>query len=156
MELMEKFFLRYLNAEWEGNEWFYTVWGSVTTVPLFKNEDRDTLRPVGIKASLVRGLHSRVVQGNRQHLDDYLRPEQLALSSAGGFVLVHGVRMNVEEMKGKQGMVLVKLDWRNAHNENSRAGVVEALESEASLQHLALHAATCLAGHQGLEAKGKL
>jgi hypothetical protein len=64
--------------------------------------------------------------------------------------------MSLEEMRGKPGWVAVKLDWRNAHNENSRAAVVEVLQSEASLQHLALHAATCLAGHQGLEAKGKL
>ena len=38
----------------------------------------------------------------------------------------------------------------------SRASVIEALESEPSLRHLAWHAATCLASHTGLESRGEL
>ena len=55
-----------------------------------------------------------------------------------------------------EDFVVIKVDMRNAHNEVSRASVIEALESEPSLRHLAWHAATCLASHTGLESGGKL
>ena len=45
---------------------------------------------------------------------------------------------------------------RNAHNEVSRAAVLEALEREPSLRHLAWHQATCQASYPGLETDGKL
>ena len=69
---------------------------------------------------------------------------------------MHSVRMMAEAMRGKRDWVVVKLDVANAHNEVSRAAVVEVLESVPELQHLAQHAATCLSGHQGLEVKGEL
>ena len=55
-----------------------------------------------------------------------------------------------------EDFIVIKVDMRNAHNEVSRAAVIEALESEPSLRHLAWHAATCLASHTGLESGGKL
>jgi hypothetical protein len=39
-------------------------------------------------------------------------------------------------------MMVVKVDMRKAHNEVTRAAVVEALEREPSLKHLAWHQAT--------------
>ena len=41
-------------------------------------------------------------------------------------------------------------------NEVSRASVIEALEKEPELKHLALHAAICLAAKHGLEVGGNL
>ena len=154
MNRLETFSLRYLNAGLP--KWLYVVWGSVTTVPLFKTEEQESLRPVGVKSSFLRLLHSRVVTGNRAALTSFLEPQQVALSRAGGFILVHGVRMQVEQMKGKKDWVAVKLDISNAHNEVSRAAVVEVLENTPELRHLALFAATCLAGHQGLESRGEM
>ena len=154
LQVFEKFCMRYLQGTLQ--PWFYTVWGSVTTVPAFKSAEKDSLRPLGIKSSLIRVLHKEVVKGNRQPLTEYLEPQQLALSEAGGFILVHSVRMMAEQMRDKPDWVVVKLDVANAHNEVSRAAVVEVLESVPELQHLAQHAATYLAGHQGLEVNGRL
>ena len=154
MSLLESFSLRYLNAELE--PWFYRVWESVMTVPLFKTEDKETLRPVGVKSSLIRTLHKRVVRDNRAAITSFLEPQQVALSKAGGFKLVHAVRMMAEENRDKPDWVVVKVDMANAHNEVSRASVIEALEDEPELSHLALHAAVCLAAHHGLEVGGNL
>ena len=148
---LEAFSLRYVNGDL--SPWFYKVWGSVSTFPLFKNSLRDTLRPVGVKSSLVRNIHKKVVLKNRGPLTEFLEPEQLALTKAGGAKLVHQVRML---SKMNPGMVVVKVDMRNAHNEVSRAAVLEALEREPSLRHLAWHQATCQASHTGLESGGKL
>ena len=148
---LETFSLRYVNGDL--SPWFYKVWGSVSTFPLFKNSLRDTLRPVGVKSSLVRTIHKRVVKKDRGPLTEFLEPEQLALSQAGGAKLVHQVRM-LSEMN--PDMVVVKVDMRNAHNEVSRAAVLEALEREPSLRHLAWHQATGQASHTGLETVGKL
>ena len=125
----------------------------MSTFPLFKNILRDALRPVGVKSSLIRSLHKQVVTKNRGALTEFLEPEQLALSKAGGAKLVHQVRMLSE---GNKDFIVVKLDMRSAHNEVSRASVIEALEKEPTLRHLAWHAATCLASHTGLESGGTL
>ena len=105
---------------------------------------------------MVRVLHQRVVTANRGPITSYLEPQQLALTKAGGFILVHAVRMMMEEMRNKLGWVAVKIDVSNAHNEMARASVVEVLEDIPELKHLTMHAAVCLAGEQGLEARGKL
>ena len=96
ISLLESFSLRYVNGELP--PWFYKVWNSVTTVPLFKPDG--TLRPVGIKPSFIRILHKGVVRANRAVLTDFLEPQQLALSQAGGTKLVQIVRMLLEEKRG--------------------------------------------------------
>ena len=149
--VMEEFSIKYLNGNLP--PWFYKVWGSVSTVPLFKSSDQDPsqVRPVGIKNSFVRTLHKEVVKDNRPALREYLEPQQLALAPGGAAKLVHTVRMTLEE---NQDFVCVCLDMKNAHNEVSRKSVVVGLESQLTLRHLAQHAATCLASHQRLEAGG--
>ena len=77
---------------------------------MFKNEEQDSLRPVGVKASLSRLIENRVVTANRDPLTSYLEPEQVALTRAGGFILVHSVRILTEEMRDRSGWVTVKLD----------------------------------------------
>ena len=147
MGTLETFSLKYLNGEFP--PWFSKVWNSVATVPLYKPDGN--LRPVGIKPSLIRELHKAVVRGNRGVLTDYLEPQQLALSQAGGAKLVHSVRMMLEH---KREFFAVKLDIKNAHNEVSRASIIEALDREPSLRHLAWHVATCLAPTTSLESGG--
>ena len=75
------------------------------------------------------------------------------MSIAGGAKLVPCVKMTLEK---NENFVCVKLDFKNAFNEVNRARVVEALEEEETLQHLACHAATLLAPASGLESKGRL
>ena len=73
------------------------------------------------------------------------------MSVSGGGKLVFSVRMLAEERKD---FVVVKIDMKNAFNEISRAAVIEALEADESLCHLAWHAATVLAPSSGLETGG--
>ena len=132
--------------------WFYQVWGSVTTVPLYKTRDRVSLRPVGIMNPLIRTLHSLVIRENRAALTNFLEPQQLCLSLSGGHKLVNAVRMLLEE---NPTHICIKIDLRNAHNEVSRAAIIEELEAEPTLRHLAWHAATVLAPNHGLEIGGE-
>ena len=55
----------------------------------------------------------------------------------------------------KREWVVLKLDLFNAFNENARAAVIEALEDEPTLKHLAWFAATVLAPYSGLETGGR-
>ena len=59
MALLESFGVSYLNGELP--PWFYKVWGSVSTTPLFKNSKRDSVRPLGVKSSLIRSFHKESV-----------------------------------------------------------------------------------------------
>ena len=52
--------------------------------------------------------------------------------------------------------ICIKLDFRNAFNEVYRARIIEVLENEPSLMHLAAHAATIFAPSSGLESRGVL
>ena len=131
--------------------WFYKVWLSVNTVPLFKNEKKEAVRPTGIRNPLVRHFHKDVVAQNRSSFIEYLEPEQLAMSVAGGGKLVFSICMLSEE---RRDFIVVKIDMKNAFNEVSRASVVEALEQEPSLNHLVWHAAASLAPSSGLETGG--
>ena len=150
MLLLENFGLRYLGGELP--PWFYQVWLTVMTVPLFKSAEQSAVRPIGIRNPLVREFHKAVVSQNKEAFVKYLEPEQLAMSVAGGGKLVFSVRMLAEDNKD---FVVVKIDMKNAFNEVSRAAIIEALEQEPTLQHLASYAATVLAPAAGLESGGK-
>ena len=149
--LLEDFGLLYLSGKLP--PWYYKVGGSVTTVPVYKTKQRNTLRPVGVKNPLTRVLHRAAIIANREPLNAFLEPQQLCLSSGGAHKLVNSVRMMSE---ANPNFIVVKLDFRNAHNEISRAAIIEELETEPSLQHLAWLAAVVLAPHTGLEAGGAL
>ena len=128
------------------------VWGSVITVPLFKTGERETVRPVRVGNPLIHTLHSRVISENRGAFTDFLEPQQLALSQAGGHKLVHQVRKMMEEHRD---WVVAKLDVRNAHNEVWRSAILTGLEAQPTLQHLAWFAAVVLAPSTGLETGGE-
>ena len=111
MAKLEDFSMLYLTGALPA--WFYQVWGSVTTVPLYKTRDRISLRPVGIMNPLIRSLHSLVIRENRAALTNFLEPQQLCLSLSGGHKLVNAVRMLLEE---NPTHICIKIDLRNAHN----------------------------------------
>ena len=100
---------------------------------------------------MVRLLDKFAASQNRQVLQDFLEPQQLALSPAGGHKLVHIVRMALE---AHPGWVCCKLDMANAHNSVSRAAILEAVEEEPSLRHLAQHYAATSAAPTALESGG--
>ena len=52
--------------------------------------------------------------------------------------------------------MVVKVDLKNAFNEIHRAAIIENLQAEPSLQHLAWFAAVSLAPEVGLESGGEL
>ena len=108
---------------------------------------------LGIKHQLIRVFHQEVVRQNKEELKLYLEPQQLALSEAGGGKLVHSVRMLIEE---RRDFVVVKLDMKSAFNEVSRTSIIEALEAEPTLSHLASFAAIVLAPASHLECSGKV
>ena len=149
MTMLEDFSMRYLTGQLP--PWWYKVWLSLTTAALFKNSDKDAIRPVGIEPSLARSIHKVANKENKPVLTNFLEPQQLALSVAGGAKLVHGVRMMAE---ANPGFVVVKCDIKNAFNSVSRARVLEVLEGEDSLRHLAWHAALSLASPNALETGG--
>ena len=75
------------------------------------------------------------------------------LSVAGGAKLVNSVHMLTEE---NPGFIVVKCDIKNAFNSVSRRRILEVLESEDSLRHLAWHAALSLASSNALESGGEV
>ena len=151
MHLLEDFGMRYLRGELQ--PWFYTVWLTVQTVPLYKTEEKDTVRPIGIRNPLVKALHREVVSSNKSDLLDYLEPVQLGMSEGGASKLVHSIRMLLEV---NPNFVLVKSDVKNGYNEAARSAMVAAIHSEPSLRHMAWHAGTTLAPSPGLESQGRL
>ena len=143
MQLLKDFSMLYLCASLP--PWWYRVWGSVTTVPLFKTEARETVRPVGVRNPLICTLHSRVIRDNRATLTAVLEPQQLALSQAGDHKLVHQVRRIMEEhiWAGLARNILTadkvcRTPFRKAHMASLRVvlGVLaKEMEEESSTAH---------------------
>ena len=151
MSLLEDFGMRYLRGDLPA--WFYKVWLSVQSVPLFKDIQQEAIRPIGIRNPLLKSFHREAVSANKHELIEYLEPQQIGMSEGGAARLVHGVRMLLEE---NPNFICVKNDVKNAFNESARNATVDALNSEPSLQHLAWHAAVTLAPSHGLESGGRL
>ena len=96
--------------------------------------EQDSVRPLGLKHPLTKTWHRMVIGQNKGELKTYLEPQQIALSPAGAAKLVMAVRMQLEV---RRDFICFKLDLKNAYNEISRASIIEVLEAEPSLKHLA-------------------
>ena len=94
MELLEKFGRKYLKGELPA--WFYPVWLTVQTVPLFKTEQQNTLRPGGVRNPLLKIWHGEVVLQNKLEIKSFLEPQQIASSQAGAGKLVMAVKSLIE------------------------------------------------------------
>ena len=152
-ELVNNFAMRHIQGQFP--PWYYKACMTVETVGLYKtaNQEATQVRPVGMRNPWIKTMHKEVVKQNKEILTDFLEPQQLGMSLAGGAKLVHSVRLIMEQ---NPNFICVKLDFKNAFNEVFRARIMEALEEEDSLRHLALHAATLLAPASGLESQGCL
>ena len=149
MQLLENFGLRYLGAEYK--PWFYRVFLSTRTVALYKDADQESVRPLGIRHSLVRALHSIVVTENKPELRDFCEPEQLALSPGGCSKLYIGLRSLLE---ARRDFTCIKLDCKNAFNSCCRVRILQVYASTPSLAHMSAHVAATLAPSTVLEDRG--
>ena len=153
MELLENFGMLYLSHSLPA--WFDKLWLSQEVVALFKTKERlkTALRPIGMRTPLLKVFHKEAFHQNRTELTDYLEPQQLGLSKAGGHQLVHSLRMVLEE---RPDHVCFKMDFHNAHTDVFRRSVVSSLLATPTLRHLAWHAACVLAPASSLESRGEV
>ena len=91
---LENFAMRHGNGELPG--WWYSVWPSVQTVALYKDEEQDKIRPLGIRNPLIKAIHQEVINGSKEKLVNFLEPQQLGMSQGEAAKLVHAVRMLAE------------------------------------------------------------
>ena len=152
-DLLQNFSMRHVNGTLPA--WYYKCCMSVETVGMFKTAEQEpsVIRPIGMRNPFVKIIHKEVVRQNKEVFTEFLEPQQLGMSVAGGAKLVHSVRMMLEN---NPDFICIKLDFKNAFNEVYRSRIIEVLENEPSLQHLAAHAATILAPSSGLESRGIL
>ena len=138
-DMVDSFARRHVSGNFP--PWYYRVCMTVESVGMFKTaaQDPSQVRPIGMRNPYIKSIHKEVVRQNKGEIVQFLEPEQLGMSVAGGAKLVHSVRMMLEE---HQNFICIKLDFRNAFNEIFRARVIEALEETNSLKHLAAHAAS--------------
>ena len=149
MLVLEEFGLAYLQGDLP--KWFYPIWLTVQTVPIFKTSGRCAVRPLGLRTPLLKVFHKQVVVQNITEVKEYLEPQQLGMSISGAQKLIFSVR---SLLNSKRDFVCVKVDMRNAYNEQSRRACIDAFAEEPTLRHLAHFCAVTLAPVNGLESGG--
>ena len=132
MVLLEEFGMSYLQGDLP--KWFYPLWLTVQTVPIFKNSGRCAVRPLGLRTPLLKVFHKQVVSHNLSEVKAYLEPVQLGMSRSGAQKLVFSIRAL---LNSRPDFICVKIDCRNAYNEQSRRACIDAFSDEPSLRHLA-------------------
>ena len=90
--------------------WFYRLWLSLSTVPIYKTAEQQDVRPLGIRHSLVRVFHWEVMAQSVPAIREFLEPQQLGMSRAGPAKLVDTVR-GMSELHPE--FVCCSLDLRN-------------------------------------------
>ena len=150
MSKLEEFGMRYLAGQLP--PWWYRIWMTVATVPLYKTTAKTTVRPIGIRPCLSRAIHKVVTKSAKPTLTKYFEPQQVVLSQAGAAKLVLGVRMLAE---ANLHFAVVKSDIKNAFNNVSRGKILNVMEGAEELRHLVWHAAQTLAPSSALEHGGK-
>ena len=150
LAMLQKFGLAYMSGVLPS--WFYRLWLSLQTVALFKNENRQDIRPLGLRNSLIKLFHKEVAQQCKPEIIEFLEPQQLGQSQAGAAKLVHSVRGLLHHRKD---FVCIKIDLKNAFNEISRSAIIQTLKSESTLEHLEEFVALVLAPESFLESRGE-
>ena len=78
--ILEEFGLAYLAGEMPA--WFYQLWLSLSTVPLYKDDDLIDVRPLGVRHPLIRVFHREVARQSKEEVREVLEPQQLEQSRA--------------------------------------------------------------------------
>ena len=91
-ELFESFALRCVHGSLSA--WSQKCCLTVETVGMYKKneQDKNIVRPIGMRNPLYK-----VIYQNADIIRDFLEPQQLGMSKAGGVELVHVVRMKLEQ-----------------------------------------------------------
>ena len=151
MRLLEGLGMAYVRAELP--PWVYRVARSVKSIAIYKTEEQDAVRPLGLGHTFFKVIHKEIISSNKQVLRQYLEPQQLILSPAGAPKIVFTVDA---VLRARPDFVCYTIDIRNAFNEISRAAIMEVLEAEPSLRHLAQFMGVTMAPHNALESGGRI
>ena len=149
MDLTEEFGMAYLRGDLPA--WFYRVVQSVQTVGLYKTDGG--LRPLGMKHTFIKCCHKEVFIQNKQAIMEYLQPLQLGQSKGGAAKLIFSVRALLD---ANPEFVCIRLDLKNAYNEQFRRAIIDVCQSIPALRHLAHFLAITLAPFSGMEYGGVL
>ena len=122
-------------ARGELPDWYYYLISSTKMVPVVKRHDPDApgpeVRPVQVGDPLIATTWKTIMAEMGEKMEGILRPQQVAVGVKGGLsILVHGVRAMLQQ---SPGLVVVKLDLRNAFNDVDRAELVRAVRSHHEL-----------------------
>ena len=151
MEDLEEFGLSYTAGDLP--PWLYRLWLSTQTVPLYKSAEKEGIRPIGIRHTLPWLFHSEVISQSKTEIREFLEPQQLGQSLAGGAKLVLCISGMLE---ANPNFVCVSTDIENCYNTQNRAAALHGLQGAESLSHLTTFAATILAPVPALETRGKV
>ena len=151
LRLLEEFGLAYTAGQLPG--WFYRLWLSTQTVPVYKTPLQTDVRPLGVRNQLVRSFHKEVVIQSKPEIREFLEPEQLGLSQGGAAKLIHSIRSLLEQ---RPDFVCVKTDLKNFYNEINRRAILDVVISTPTLSHLVTFAAVILAPEVALEVGGNV
>ena len=150
MRLLETFVMAYVKTELP--PWFYKVWLSLQAVALYKSSEREDVRPLGLRNSLVKLFHREVMSQCKAKVGEFLKPVQLGQSMAGAAKLVYAIG---RPLRTNRERICCRIDLKNAFNECSKSAILETLEAEESLAHLSTFAATILSPDAALESGGE-
>ena len=151
VEVLERFGMAYVSGDLPA--WFYRLWLSLQTVPLYKTAQQVDMRPLGVRHSLTRVIHREVVSQNKQEVREFLEPQQLGQSQAGAAKLIHSIRGLLSQ---HPDWVCIAADIKNCYNEFSRRAVLNVILSAPELAHLATFSAAILAPVNALESAGEV
>ena len=132
--------------------WFYLLWLSLQTVAPFKTSEKTTVRPLGMRNTLVKVFHKEVMVQNKMEIREFLEPVQVGLSVSGAALLT---RCKAGVLNTHRDFVCFRIDLQNAFNEMSRRAVLDVLANEPNLSHLVSFAALILSPEPALETGGR-
>lgn len=89
IKLLEELGLAYTSGELPN--WFYMVWLSLQTVAPYKTADRNAVRPLGLRNSLIKVFHKEPMVQSKSEVREYLEPVQVGISVAGAALLTRSV-----------------------------------------------------------------
>ena len=69
--------------------WFYVIWQSVQTVAPYKDKEKESVRPLGLKNSLTKLFNKEVMAQSKTEIREYLEPVQLGLPVSGAAHLTY-------------------------------------------------------------------